>query len=71
MIKNVTYLYRGKATLNGISLTFPQGKGPLRPLDRRLTGPKSQFELCGEKNKFPPAGIRTLTVKLVKSRYAV
>jgi hypothetical protein len=38
-------------------LFYPQGKNLQYQLDRRLSGPQSQFGHCGEeKNLFPPLG---------------
>jgi hypothetical protein len=41
----------------------PQGKRPLYPLDRRLTGPRSRSGHCEtEKKSLASAGNRTLAV---------
>jgi hypothetical protein len=41
---------------------------PLYPLDRRLSGPQSRSERCGEEKNLGLAGIRTLAVQPVARR---
>jgi hypothetical protein len=50
--------------------SYPQGKRPWYPLDRRLVGPQSRSERGGEeKNTQPPPGLEPPIIQPVAQRY--
>jgi hypothetical protein len=49
---------------------YPRGKSSRYRLDRRLGGPQSRSECCGEEKNLVPARIRTAAVQFVARRYS-